>query len=153
MGRPTKLTEARHKAIVKAIREGNIAQVAAAAHGITEQTYYNWLTRGQADLESDDPDRQSSIFAKFFEAIKRAEAEAEIRQMRELQRDDKWQRRAWWLERRFPKRWGQKQSLELSGPDGGPVEVNAKAELEAFLAERKERIAEAEKALREADQE
>lgn len=153
MGRPTKLTEARHKAIVKAIREGNFAQVAAAAHGITEQTYYNWLTRGQADLDSGDPERESSIFAKFFEAIKQAEAEAEIKMMRELQRDEKWQRRAWWLERRFPRRWGQKQSLEVSGPEGRPIEVNAQAELESFLHDRREAIREAQAALAEAEAE
>ena len=155
MGRPTKLTQARHDKIVRDIRAGNFAQVAAVASGITEQTYYNWLTRGQADLASDDPDTHGSIFARFFEAVKRAEAEAEVKQLAALQRDDKWQRRAWWLERRFPKRWGQKQSLELSGPDGGPVEVtaNAQAELAAFLDERKDAIAAAQAALAEAKDE
>lgn len=143
MARPTKLTKARHDAIVKAIEQGNFAQVAAAANSITEQTYYNWLNRGQVDIEAGT----SSIYARFFEAVKEAEAQAEIRQMAELQRDDKWQRRAWWLERRFPKRWGQKQSLEVSGPEGGPVEVDAKAHLEAFLNDRAQAIADAQEAL------
>lgn len=149
MGRPSKLTQARHNKIVADIRAGNYAQIAAVASGITEQTYYNWLNRGAEHKASDDPELRGSIYAKFFEAIKRAEAEAEVKQLRAMQTDDKWQRRAWWLERRFPKRWGQKQSLELSGPDGGPVEVtdNSRAELEAFLADRKEAIAEAQKAL------
>lgn len=149
MGRPTKLTEARHKRIVADIRAGNFAQIAAVASGITEQTYYNWLNRGATDLASDDPADHRTIYARFFEAVKRAEAEAEVKQLREMQRDEKWQRRAWWLERRFPKRWGQKQSLELSGPDGGPVAVtdNSKAELEAFLDERKDAIAAAQEAM------
>lgn len=149
MARPTKLTEERHDAIVEAIREGNFAQVAAASNGITEQTYYNWLKRGQTDLASEDVDTQQSIYAQFFEAVKAAEAEAEARMVHLLQREDKWQRRAWWLERRFPKRWGQKQSVELSGPDGGPVEVDSKAALESFLDARKEAIEEAQAALAE----
>ena len=153
MGRPTKLTETRHNQIVRDIKAGNFAQVAAVASGITEQTYYNWLTRGQADLASDDPETRGSVYARFFEAIKRAEAEAEVKQLREMQRDDKWQRRAWWLERRFPKRWGQKQSLEVSGPDGGPVEVDSKAALEAFLDDRREAIEAAQQALAETGEE
>jgi hypothetical protein len=152
MGRPTKLTDARHRKIVADIRAGNFAQIAAVASGITEQTYYNWLNRGQADLGSEEPSDHVSIYAKFFEAVKRAEAEAEVKQLRAMQTDDKWQRRAWWLERRFPKRWGQKQSLELSGPDGGPVAITdaSKQELEAFLDERKEAIEAAQAAMAEA---
>ncbi len=147
MARPTKLTEARHKKIVADIRAGNFAQIAAVASGITEQTYYNWLNRGAADLASED--EAGSIYARFFEAVKRAEAEAEVKQLRAMATDEKWQRRAWWLERRFPKRWGQKQSLELSGPDGGPVAITdtSKAELEAFLDERAEAIAAAQQAM------
>lgn len=152
MGRPTKLTKARHDKIVRDIRKGNFAQVAALASGVTEQTYYNWLKRGQDEALSDDPDTQQSIYAKFFEAVKTAEATAELRQVDEMQRDDKWQRRAWWLERRFPKRWGQKQSVELSGPEGKPVEVDARPVLEAFLDERKQQISEAQQALTDADE-
>ena len=151
MGRPTKLTEARHRKIVADIRAGNFAQIAAVASGITEQTYYNWLNRGAADLASEEAADHASIYAKFFEAVKRAEAEAEVKQLRAMQTDDKWQRRAWWLERRFPKRWGQKQSLELSGPDGGPLTVTdaSKAELEAFLDERADAIQAAQEAMAE----
>lgn len=147
MGRPTKLTEARKKAIVASITAGNFAQVAAAANGITEQTYYNWLNRGQIDSTSDDPEVSSSIFAEFFEAIKIAEAKAEVTQLRRMQTGTGWQRHAWWLERRFPKRWGAKQSLEVSGPDGGPVMVAAQEELTAFLDQRRDAIAAAEAAL------
>lgn len=154
MGRPTKLTEARKKKIVAAIRKGNFAQIAAAANGITEQTYYNWLKRGSEDAAADDPDRQGSIYAEFFEAVKSAEAEAELKKVDGLNTTATgWQRHAWWLERRFPKRWGQKQSLELSGPEGAPIEVNAREHLESFLDERKEAIAAAQAALAEAREE
>lgn len=153
MGRPTKLTEARHRKIVADIRAGNFAQIAAVASGITEQTYYNWLSWGQRDLASEDVDKHSSIYAEFFESVKAAEAEAEVKQVRELQRDEKWQRRAWWLERRFPKRWGQKQALEVSGPEGKPIEVDAKDTLTRLLEERREAIAEAQAALTEAREE
>lgn len=142
MARPTKLTEARKTQIVRKIRAGNFAVIAATSSGITEQTYYNWLARGQEDLAAEDT--RGSIYARFFESVKAAEAEAEVKQLAAMQTDDKWQRRAWWLERRYPKRWGQKSALELSGPGGGPLAVantaDAMEELEAFLDERKEHI-------------
>lgn len=154
MARPTKLTKARHDKIVRDIRAGNFAVIAATASGITEQTYYNWLNRGQADLASEDEADHGSIYAEFFESVKQAESEAEVKQLRAMQTDDKWQRRAWWLERRYPKRWGQKSAVELSGPGGGPLAVassaDAMAELEAFLDERKDSIEAAAKAMAEA---
>ena len=35
-----------------------------------------------------------------------------------------WQAAAWWLERRFPDRWGRKQRHEISGGDK-PIEIEA----------------------------
>ena len=34
-----------------------------------------------------------------------------------------WRALAWRAERRFTSRWGQRGSLEVSGPDGGPIEL------------------------------
>lgn len=151
MARPTKLTEARAEEIVEKIRNGNFAVVSAVSCGITEQTYYNWLNRGQAELAAGE----STIYAEFFESVKEAEAEAEVTTLREMNRDDKWQRRAWWLERRFPKRWGQKAALEVSGPDGGPVQTAdvSREAIEHFLDERKDAIAAAQAALASAEEE
>jgi len=44
-----------------------------------------------------------------------------------------WRAAAWWLERRFPARWGRRRRAEVSGPSGDPIqhEVGAK---EALMA-------------------
>ncbi|MFC1639820.1 hypothetical protein ACFL3B_03540, partial [Gemmatimonadota bacterium] len=108
-GRPTKLTPELAETIVEAIRGGNYAQVAAATAGISEMTFYSWLKRG-----TDEPD---SIYGEFAEAVLTASGEAEQEKLdrlrREVQADDgDWKAAAWWLERRFPKRWGKQQRLE-----------------------------------------
>ena len=38
-------------------------------------------------------------------------------------------RTAWLIERRHPSRWGRRTSHELSGPEGGPIEVADKLDL------------------------
>ena len=43
-----------------------------------------------------------------------------------------------WLERRFPREWSRTERHELTGTDGGPVQVE---DFRARLAERAERIA------------
>ena len=48
-----------------------------------------------------------------------------------------WRASAWRLERKFPDRWGRRERTELSGPDGGPIQVehdvNIKDELSARI--------------------
>jgi transposase len=112
-GRPTKLTPELFSAIVDAIRSGNYAQVAAATAGITEQTFYEWLRRGR-----DEPD---GIYRRFADAVLAASGEAEQEKLERLRRealadDGDWKAAAWWLERRFPKRWGKQQRLEIVTP-------------------------------------
>ncbi len=40
-----------------------------------------------------------------------------------------WRAEAWRMERRFPERWGRKEKHEISGPDGGPVEIKTIADI------------------------
>ncbi len=113
-GRPTKLTPELAKTIVEAIRGGNYAQVAAATAGIGEETFYTWLARGK-----DEPE---GIYREFREAVLTASGEAEQEKLERLQRealaeDGDWKAAAWWLERRFPKRWGRQQRLEIVTPE------------------------------------
>lgn len=35
----------------------------------------------------------------------------------------------WWLERKFPDRWGRRDRHELSGPASGPIEVKSRPSL------------------------
>jgi len=43
-----------------------------------------------------------------------------------------------WLERRFPREWQRSERHELSGPDGGPVQME---DFRARLSERAESLA------------
>ena len=145
IGRPTKLTEERANRIISMIAAGSYAHVAAKANGIAESTFYDWMSRGQkADRDDDgnllDPDRDS-VFAEFSERVKEAEATAEIRNLALIQTaagNGTWQAAAWYLERKYADRWGRKDHIrsEVSGPGGGPIEVDTEAALLAFLDQR-----------------
>lgn len=106
-----------------AIRGGNYANVAAQYAGIGERTFYTWMERGAADEEP---------YAQFRQAIKEAEAQAEVRNMALIQQAAQagtWQASAWYLERRYPSRYGRRERLEHSGPEGGPITLRGIAEM------------------------
>jgi hypothetical protein len=130
-GRPTDLTPETQGRIIEALRAGNYIDVACAYAGIGTSTYYRWMQRA---LDPDAPD----IYREFREAVQRARAEAEIRNVGLIQRaasDGTWQAAAWFLERSHPRKWGRHDRHEVTGPDGGPLEVAVDAEsLEARLA-------------------
>ncbi len=107
-GRPTNLTPEVHKQITEDIAGGMYAQVAAARAGITEQTFYTWLKRGQEE--------ESGVYREFTECVLTSAGEAEKNATDSVQSrfGDDWKSAAWWLERRFPKRWGKQQRLEIS---------------------------------------
>ena len=118
MGRPSKLTPERAKRIVELIRAGNYAEVASKASGIGESTFYAWLERGRT--------ARSGVYREFLEAVEKAAAEAEALYLERVRvaaasgAPSTWQAAAWWLERRFPRRYGRR-IVEVSGPEGGPI--------------------------------
>lgn len=118
MARPTKLTREVHERIVAAIRAGNYAEPAARSAGISEATYYRWMERGEK--------ASTGIHRDFVDAVRRAEADAEVEAVARLRKamPDNYRACLEYLERRYPKRWRRHQSTELSGPDGGPVSIS-----------------------------
>jgi len=130
-GRPTDLTPDTQSRIVEALRAGNYIDAACAYAGIGTTTYYRWMQRAQDPTAPD-------IYRDFRDAVERARAEAEIRNVGLIQRaasDGTWQAAAWFLERSHPRKWGRHDRHEVTGPDGGPVELAVDAQsLEARLA-------------------
>ena len=131
MGRNTKLTAEVQSAIVAALRAGNYQETAAAYAGISEATFYAWLERGRNEPQS--------IYSEFLEAVERAKAAAEVRDIALIDKaaqDGSWQAAAWKLERKYPNRWGRINRTEISGPEGAAVqiEVSAKQTLAEKLA-------------------
>ncbi len=136
-GRPTSLTQEVHDEIVRLILVGNYADTAALATGIDEKSYYNWLERGELDVELG----RGTVFAQFFQAIKRSAAEAEVTQVNFAMTgpSGKWQAHMTWLERRYPKKWGrqEKRVHELTGKVEltTPANDERRAEVARLLSE------------------
>lgn len=103
VSRPTALDDLVSRRICEAIEKGNTREMAARSAKIAESTLYSWLRRGRAG---------ESPFAEFSENLKKAEAHAEgesVGIIREAASKGTWQAAAWFLERRYPKRWGAKR--------------------------------------------
>ncbi|HEY4897587.1 MAG TPA: transposase [Solirubrobacteraceae bacterium] len=117
MARPTKLTPELQERIIKAVRAGNYAEAAARASGIAPSTYYRWLQRGTVE--------EHGAYRDFSEAVRQAEAEAEVHAVAILRRamGEDWRAALAYLERRYPGRWRRHTSTELTGRDGGPIQT------------------------------
>ena len=113
MGRPTKLTPEVIKRLTEAIRAGNYYEAACAYAGIHYSTFRKWMQKGET--------AKSGKFREFFEAVMRAEYEAEVRMVALWQKHMPEDYRAIrdFLERRYPDRWGRKRlDIEHSGEIG-----------------------------------
>jgi hypothetical protein len=123
MARPIKLSEEVTGQIVTAIRAGNYAEAACQAAGISTSTYYRWMTRGAQE--------PGSPFARFRDAVLRAEGEAEVHAVAIIRRamPDDWRAAVTYLERRHPQRWRHRQQTELVGADGAPLHATASLDL------------------------
>lgn len=168
LGQPTKLTPARHAAIIADIEAGNYFETACRANGIGKSTAYGWLDRGKAERErieagltdtqrtenGDPPAHLERRYLEFSDAVERARARAEEKHLANVQRialggqvieeeeviDPEsgkvigrkrkyhlgdWRASGFVLERAHARNWGRRQTVEVSGPEGGPVQVDA----------------------------
>jgi hypothetical protein len=110
-----------------AISAGAYVETACAIVGISKGLFYRWKTRGAK--EGKGPYRD------FYLAIERAEAEAEKNAIETIRKAGRrqWTALAWYLERRYPGRWGRKD--RLSGMLGGKLEVRIVREDQTGKAE------------------
>jgi AcrR family transcriptional regulator len=116
-GRPTKLTAARREKLLAAIRAGCHREQAARVAGVAPATFYRWVARGER--EGRGPYRD------FIDALREAEAEAEVQAvfvLRQAMGYDNWRAALAYLERRHPERWRRRQTNEIVGLGGGPVQ-------------------------------
>lgn len=129
MPRPTNLTPEVQKRIVDAIRAGNYAATAAKSAGVAEPTYYQWLERGEGRSKN-RPANQ--VYVDFVEAIRQAEADAEIEVAASTYKDlrgpdatiaDKLK----YLQVRYPERWGRSRT-EITGADGNALAIRVTVE-------------------------
>ncbi len=101
-GRPQAYTPAKAALIVQAIRKGLPLKLAAAAGGVSYNTFVRWRNDGSAP---DAPPR----FREFLNQVRKAEAEAAQRFIGLIEKAAKtqWQAASWMLERRHPDLFGK----------------------------------------------
>jgi hypothetical protein len=120
-GRKTKLTPDRTAKICQAIQLGATYDHACNYAGISMATFCEW--------------RKSK--PEFSEAIQKAEGNATVGWLAKIEKaanDGQWQAAAWKLERRYPHEYGRRVQ-EITGKDGGPVEVkDVRSEIARRLA-------------------
>ena len=106
-GRPSLYTPALHERVCALVAVRVPIRTACQLEGIGARTLYDWRERGKLGQEP---------FASFEQdlAIAVARAEATAVQFIATAAADNWKANAWWLERRFPKRYGAKQQLRVS---------------------------------------
>jgi transposase len=107
-GRPCKLTEELAEKICHYISQGNYFDTSCKLVGIDYSTFRAWILKGEEDGRGK--------FHDFSESIKRAEAEAEAKRVEMILKAGSlggdWKANAWYLERKYPERWGRVDRLE-----------------------------------------
>ena len=107
-GRPSKLKTARPK-ILRAIGDAITIRAACRMSGIDDSTFRKWRIQGIKDRDAG----KKTELAAFVDAIEEAEARAEAKLVRAVQRKQPLEI----LKRRFPKEWGDKKLVALEGGD------------------------------------
>jgi transposase len=112
-GRPLSLGLETVRLICSALSTGAYPDEAASAAGISRSTYYAWLARGRGARDSRDSDRpveESDLpFLDLLDAVEQATTAAEIAALETIGRassEGSWRAAAWFLERRYPEKWG-----------------------------------------------
>ena len=132
-GRTCRLTPEIHIEIVKRVAAGNYPAVAAVSAGIGLSTFYRWLAKGNKS--------RSGPFWNLAQAVRKAQADAEVQNIaiirqamkggamierKVIRRKDgtseivekiaraDWNAAMSHAERRWPNRWGKKESEELA---------------------------------------
>jgi len=114
-GRDSKLTKEREEQIAQAIERGKSINSAARMSGISPQTVYNWLDRGE--------DESNTVYADFFERITSAKGYGEDRYFNviwELAKEEGDHRfLASLMKQRYPDSWDETET----GVDANQVEI------------------------------
>lgn len=111
--RNEKISKEKIELASKLIEAGNTIQTIFGALGISKQTWYNWLNKGEK--------AKSGMYRELWEEVQKAESRAETRYVSIIAKaaPENWQAAAWWLERKYPERWGRKDKVDLSADKDG----------------------------------
>ncbi|MBI1294290.1 hypothetical protein GC175_04950 [bacterium] len=114
----SKLTAERVSALCGLLADGVPVETACGAVNMNRRTFYQWLERGEAEPET--------VYGEFAQLVRTAQDAAEVWHVQNVkqaaQESRNWTASAWWLERRFPERWGKRERITVGG-DGQPLEI------------------------------
>jgi transposase len=123
--RPRALTPEVQKGIIEALARGNYITTACQASGISFEGFRHWRAR----WESGDP--LAMEFDDFFASIEKAISVGEMTALDRLGHGAPgWQAQAWFLERRFPQRWGKKDRTPVPPKAPKPLSEMTPEELD-----------------------
>ena len=131
-----RLSAEKRNLILELVRAGNYYVTACRAAGISERAFYKWKRLGTDELarreQGHDPDPNLDEHVQFVQALTRAENESESRLVALWAgaANNDWRAARDLLARRFPDRWADRSKVELTGADGGAVQVESKSEVE-----------------------
>jgi hypothetical protein len=132
MARPPKDVTQYTERVCKVVKTGYYLSLAARYLGLDESTLYKWMEKGRTG--------KTGAYKQFYQAVKKAQAEFEIRCLGEIQRTDgggqgqtqqgqgggnrrrdaQWQRWAWLLCRVAPERWSTEGTGDRRDDQGRP---------------------------------
>jgi transposase-like protein len=92
--------------VLDLISKGHTIKAACAYSDIGQTVYYNWMKQGRADADAD----VESDERRLFDGVPDAEAKHEQAHLNVIIKATKktWQAAAWYLERRYPERYGRR---------------------------------------------
>lgn len=125
MARRTSLTPAVQNKIIQALENGAYLETAAASAGIAKCTFFDWMRRGEREIQrreqGKEPRSAEDCFVEFKTIINEKLANFEIDllgSIRDAGAKD-WRASAFLLERRFSKRYSrvERTQLQVDGPE------------------------------------
>lgn len=101
---------------------GCCLETAAAAAGINKCTLHEWLRLAERSKPGDDSKGTEELRA-WKKQLDEAECMTEMRAAQGIMDagHTDWKAWAWFLERRYPQRWGRKDTTMHANPDGTPL--------------------------------
>lgn len=112
-GRPSKLTQEVIDTICEHVGQGVPYDKACWLADVSERIVQMWKKQG----ESDESDGKDTMHARFFRAVKKAEANNIIEMTQRIRYGhENWTSAAWLLERRHKEHYGKEQAIELKTP-------------------------------------
>jgi hypothetical protein len=119
--------------IAQYLRAGNYIETTAALVGIHRDSVYEWLKRGNAEIERVSKSnranirKREAIFVEFTDTVKKAQAQSEAMLVGLIGQaaQKNWTAAAWRLERKYPDKWGRTERNVGTAQDD-PVKELAK---------------------------